>query len=113
MCEDLHAEPLFVINCGMSHKGIVPMDQMGEWVQDALDAIEYSNGPIDSKWGAMRAKAGHPAPFNLKYLQIGNENGGPRYNERHTLFYDAIKSRYPQIHLVGTFTWTAGDRLFV
>ena len=50
MCEDLRAEPLFVINCGMSHKEVVPMDKMGEWVQDALDAIEYANGPVESQW---------------------------------------------------------------
>ena len=62
MCEDLKAEPLYVINCGMAHEDRVPMDQMGPWVQDALDAIEYANGPATSKWGALRAKAGHPAP---------------------------------------------------
>ena len=95
LCEDLGAEPLFVINCGMSHKEVVPMDKMDEFVQDALDAIEYANGPADSKWGAMRAKAGHPTPFNLKYLEIGNENGGPAYNERYALIYDAVKSKYP------------------
>jgi len=100
LCEDLGAEPLFVINCGMAHKDHVPMDQMAEWVEDALDAIEYANGPIDSKWGALRAKAGHAPPFGLKYLEIGNENGGPVYNERYRLFYDAIKARYPAMHLV-------------
>ena len=91
MCEDLGAEPLFVINCGMSHRENVPMEKMGEFVQDALDAIEYCNGPADSTWGAVRAKNGHPAPFNLKYMEIGNENGGPAYQERYALFHDAIK----------------------
>lgn len=100
MCEDLGAEPLFVINCGMSHTDIVPLDQMQEWVQDALDAIEYANGPPDSKWGALRAAAGHPQPFNLRMIEIGNENGGPAYEERYALFYDAIKARYPEIQLV-------------
>ncbi len=100
LCEDLGAEPLFVINCGMSHKEVVPMDRMGEFVQDALDAIEYANGPPDSPWGSRRAKAGHPAPFNLKYIEIGNENGGPAYNERYALFYDAIKAKYPQVNIV-------------
>ncbi len=66
MCEELGAEPLFVINCGMSHKEIVPLDKMGEFVQDALDGIEYANGSVTSTWGAVRAKNGHPAPFNLK-----------------------------------------------
>lgn len=100
MCEDLKAEPLFVINCGMSHKENVPMDQMQEFVQDALDAIEYCNGPADSQWGAVRAKNGHPAPFNLKYMEIGNENGGPAYKERYGLIVKAIKAKYPEMHLV-------------
>ena len=100
MCEDLGAEPLFVINCGMSHKEVVPLDKMPEFVQDALDAIEYANGPVSSTWGALRARNGHPAPFNLKYMEIGNENGGTAYHERYALFYDAIKAKYPQMHLV-------------
>ena len=100
MCEDLGAEPLFVINCGMSHKEVVPLDKMQEFVQDALDAIEYANGPDSTTWGALRAKNGHRAPFHLKYMEIGNENGGAAYHERYALFYDAIKERYPQMHLV-------------
>ena len=100
MCEDLDAEPLFVINCGMSHREVVPMDKMGEFVQDALDAIEYANGSVATKWGALRAAHGHPKPFGLKYLEIGNENGGPAYNERYKLFVDAIKSKYPEITLI-------------
>jgi len=100
MCEDLGAEPLFVINVGMSHRENVPMDKMQEWVQDALDAIEYANGPATTTWGAVRARAGHPEPFHLKYMEIGNENGGPAYQERYALFYDAIKARHPGIRLV-------------
>jgi len=100
MCEDLGAEPLFDINCGMSHRETVPMDQMQEYVQDALDAIEYANGPADSTWGALRAKAGHPAPFHLKLMEIGNENGGAAYHERYALFHDAIKAKYPDMRLV-------------
>jgi len=100
MCEDLKAEPLFVINCGMAHEDHIPMDQMGEWVQDALDAIEYANGPVSSQWGALRAKNGHPEPFGLKYIEIGNENGGPLYQERYNLFYDAIKKKYPDMKIV-------------
>jgi alpha-L-arabinofuranosidase len=76
------------------------MDLMGQWVQDALDAIEYANGPVDSVWGSLRAKNGHPEPFNLKYLEIGNENGGPAYHERWELFYKAIKAKYPDIQLI-------------
>jgi alpha-L-arabinofuranosidase len=100
MCEDLGAGPLFVINVGMSHREHIPMDQMGQWVQDALDAIEYANGPADSIWGGLRAKNGHPEPFRLRYMEIGNENGGPAYQERYPLFYDAIKARYPQMTLI-------------
>ena len=100
LCEDLKAEPLFVINCGMSHKEVVPMDKMGEFVQDALDAIEYANGPTESKWGAVRARNGHPGPFGLKYMEIGNENGGAAYHERYALIYDAIKGKYPAMHLI-------------
>ena len=100
MCEDLGAEPLFVINVGMSHHGVVPMSSMKEWVQDALDAIEYANGPADSRWGSKRVANGHPAPFGLKYMEIGNENGGPEYAERYALFHDAIKKKYPEVHLI-------------
>jgi alpha-L-arabinofuranosidase len=109
LCEDLNAAPLFCINVGMSHRENVPLDQMGEYVQDALDAIEYANGPADSTWGALRAKAGHPAPFNLQYLEIGNENGGPAYHERYALFVKAILARYPQMHLVAN-VWNGSPK---
>ncbi|HCA81164.1 MAG TPA: alpha-L-arabinofuranosidase, partial [Bacteroidetes bacterium] len=100
MSEDLGAEPLFVINCGMSHNGFVPLSEMKPWVQDALDALEYANGSVDSRWGSLRARQGHAAPFNLKYMEIGNENGGPVYAERYALFHDAIKAKYPDVHLI-------------
>jgi alpha-L-arabinofuranosidase len=100
LSEDLGAEPMFCINVGMSHKENVPMDQMGQWVQDALDAIEYANGPLTSVWGSQRAQNGHPAPFNLKYLEIGNENGGPAYHARWLLFYKAIKAKHPEMQLI-------------
>lgn len=111
MCEDLGAEPVHVINDGISHtakNGVqqdgvytyVPMDKMGELVQDALDSIEYANGPVDSKWGSLRAAAGHPEPFHLKYIEVGNENFGPEYAERYALFQDAIKAKYPEITVI-------------
>jgi alpha-L-arabinofuranosidase len=99
-CEDIGAEPLFVVNCGMAHKDSIPMDQLDEFVQEALDAIEYANGPADSKWGALRAKAGHPQPFHMKMIEIGNENGGKLYDERYAKFYDAIKAKYPEVKTV-------------
>jgi alpha-L-arabinofuranosidase len=100
LADDLGAEPLFCINAGMSHKEIVPMDQMGRWVQDALDAIEYANGPTNTLWGGMRARNGRPEPFHLKYLEIGNENGGQAYNERWALFHRAIKAKHPEVQLI-------------
>jgi alpha-L-arabinofuranosidase len=111
LAEDLGAEPLFCINIGMSHKETIPMDRMGQWVQDALDAIEYANGPTNSVWGAMRAAAGHPAPFNLKYMEIGNENGGFRgYVEHWALFYKAIKDKYPEMKFVADGWDKFGDK---
>lgn len=100
LAEDLGAEPLFCLNVGMSHKETVPLDRMAQWVQDALDAVEYATGPTNSIWGAMRAQAGHPAPFHLKYLEIGNENGGDAYRRRWPLFVNALRAKYPEIKLV-------------
>src|SRR5262249_25523506 len=100
LAEDLGAEPLFCINVGMSHRENVPLDQMGQWVQDALDAIEYAIGATNSWWGGQRGRHGHAAAFPLRYLEIGNENGGRAYQERYALFYDAIKARHPEIQLV-------------
>jgi len=101
LAEDLGAEPLFCINVGMSHKETIPMDRMEQWVQDALDAVEFANGPTNSIWGAKRAAMGHPAPFCLKYMEIGNENGGfPGYVEHYRLFYNAIRAKYPEIKFV-------------
>ena len=102
LCEDLGAEPVFAINCGMSLHDSVPLGQMGQWIQDALDAIEYANGPTNSVWGSLRAQAGHPAPFHLKYMEIGNENGGPNYWQRWALLANAIRRKYPGLQLIMT-----------
>jgi len=105
-CEDMGMQPLYGINCGLalgyngSTNNTVPASQLGPWVQDALDAIQYANGDTNTTWGALRAANGHPAPFNLQYLEIGNENGGTYYNTNYAMFYDAIKSNYPSIHLI-------------
>ncbi len=113
LCEDLGAEPVYGIYAGLSlgyngaTNNTVPLAEMGPYVQDALDLIEYCNGPTNSTWGALRAANGHPAPFNLKYIEIGNENGDSLYNERYTLFYDAIKSNYPNIQLISPGNWGA------
>ena len=107
MAEDLGAEPLFCINAGISYRDVIPMDKMGQWIQDALDAIEYANGPITSVWGSLRAKNGHPKPFNLKYIEIGNENGMAPYAERWKLMADAIHAKYPNIILIAN-EWAGG-----
>ncbi len=105
-CEDMDMQPLYGINCGLAlgyngnSNNTVPLSQLGPWVQDALDAIEYANGDTNTTWGALRAANGHPAPFNLQYMEIGNENGGSYYNTNYTLFYNAIKSNYPAMHLI-------------
>jgi len=100
LAEDLGAEPLFCLNVGMSHHETVPLDRMDQWVQDALDAVEFANGPTNSVWGARRAACGHPAPFNLKYLEIGNENGGPDYLERWPLYVNALRAKYPYLQFI-------------
>lgn len=108
LTEDLGAEPLFVVNVGMGHDWTVNYLQIDEYIQEALDAIEYCNGPVTSTYGAMRAANGHPEPFNLRLLEIGNENyqaassqQSDHYAERYRQFYDAIKARYPEITLIG------------
>ena len=107
LAEDLGAEPLFCINAGISHKEIVPLDRMHQWAQDALDAVEYANGPENSVWGSLRAMNGHPKPFHLKYVEIGNENGRAPYAERWLLIVKAIQSRYPEMKLVAN-EWAGG-----
>jgi len=102
MCEDLGAVPLFAVNCGMDYSTVVPTNQLGPYIQEALDAIEYANGATNSFWGAQRAANGHPAPFNLQYMEIGNENGGADYDTHYAMFYDAIKAQYPQMKLIAT-----------
>lgn len=113
MCEDLKAEPVHVVYAGISHDknnpyngkyDFVSLEDMPRLVQDALDAIEYANGPVTTYWGAKRAQAGHPEPFNLKYMEIGNENHGEEYADRYKLFHDAIKAKYPDIKVVMN-TW--------
>ena len=104
LAEDIGAEPLPIINCGMAcqfNSGeLVPLDQLDPYVQDALDLIEFANGPVTSDWGRVRAAMGHPAPFNLKMLGVGNEQWGPQFIERYEVFSKALKEKYPQITLI-------------
>ena len=104
LCEKIGAEPMPIINCGMACQfnsaELVPMDQLGPLVQDALDLIEFANGPPNSKWGKVRADMGHPKPFNMKMIGIGNEQWGPQYIERYKIFAGAIKAKYPDMQLI-------------
>lgn len=106
LCEDIGAAPVPIINCGMAcqyqSKELVPLAELDSYVQDALDLIEFANGPVTSTWGKVRAGMGHPGPFNLKYLGIGNEQWGAQYFERYKIFYDALKARHPEIVLITT-----------
>ncbi len=106
LSEDIGAEPLPILNCGMACQfntaEVVPLDQLEPYVQDALDLIEFANGDISTKWGKVRADMGHPKPFNLKMMGVGNENWGPQYIERLKVFTKAIKAKYPQIKLVNS-----------
>jgi alpha-N-arabinofuranosidase len=104
LCEDIGAQALPILNCGMACEfntsEVVPMDQLDPYVQDALDLIEFANGSADSKWGKIRAQMGHAAPFNLKFIGVGNEQWGPQYFERYIVFEKAIRAKYPDIIIV-------------
>jgi alpha-N-arabinofuranosidase len=114
LSEDLAAEPLPILSCGMACQfntgELVPLDELDPYVQDALDLIEFANGPTDSKWGKIRADMGHPEPFNLKYIGIGNEQWGPDYFDRLKIFVKSIKAKYPDIVIVsGTGPFPDGE----
>lgn len=104
LCEDIGASPLPILNCGMAcqfNSGeLCPLDQLQPYIQDALDLIEFANGPTDSVWGARRAAMGHPKPFHLQMMGVGNEQWGQQYIDRYEKFAAAIKEKYPDIQLV-------------
>ncbi|NDW19138.1 alpha-L-arabinofuranosidase [Dysgonomonas sp. 216] len=109
LSEDMGAEPLPVINVGLScqyqnkkEECHIPVNALDEYIQDALDLIEFANGPADTKWGKLRADMGHPAPFNLKYLGVGNEQWGHEYVDRLAVFMKAIRAKYPEIKIIGS-----------
>ena len=116
-CEDLGMQPLPILPCGVSCQGtnggwgmkgqaqdVVPMSEMDEWVAEAIDLIEWANGdPATNKWAKMRADAGHPKPFGLKYLGLGNEEKiTPEFAERFRYIYNKVTAKYPDIVIVGT-----------
>ena len=116
-CEDLGMQPLPILPCGVSCQGanggwgmrgqaqdVVPMNEMDEWVAEAIDLIEWANGdPATNKWAKMRADAGHPKPFGLKYLGLGNEERiSPEFCERFKYIYERVTKAHPEIIIVGT-----------
>jgi len=106
-CEDLHIQPVLAVYAGYSlqQEYVKPGPDLEPYVQDALDEIEYVTGDVSTKWGAERAKDGHPTPFGLKYVEIGNEDEFDRaktYDGRYAQFYDAFKKRYPALQLIAT-----------
>jgi alpha-N-arabinofuranosidase len=106
LAEDIGAEPLPILNAGMACQfnsaELVPLNQLDPYIQDALDLIEFANGDASTGWGKVRANMGHPAPFNMKMMGVGNENWGPQYVERLQLFTKAIKAKYPNIKLINS-----------
>jgi len=106
-CEDLKMQPLLAVYAGYSMRQphVAPGADLEPYVQDALDEIEYVTGDVSTKWGAQRAKDGHPAPFPLNYIEVGNEDNFDRtgsYDARYTQFYDAIKAKHPNLQIIAT-----------
>ena len=109
LSEEIGAEPLPILSCGLACQfqnddpaAHAPVDGLEPYIQDALDLIEFANGGADTPWGAVRAQMGHPAPFNLKFIGIGNEQWGPEYPERLEPFVKALRAAHPEIRIVGS-----------
>jgi len=109
LSEEIGAEPLPVISCGLACQfqnedmhAHVPVGELDAYVQDALDLIEFANGDESTTWGKLRADMGHPAPFNLKFIGVGNEQWGPEYPERLAVFVKAIRNKYPEMKIIGS-----------
>ena len=108
LSEDIGAEPLPILNCGLicqyqnDPDQQVSLSKLDSYIQDALDLIEFANGDVTSTWGKVRADMGHPAPFNLKFLGIGNEQWGPEYPERLKQFVEVLRKAHPEIKIVGS-----------
>ena len=104
LSEDIGAEPLPILNCGMAcqfnSSELAPLEDLDHFIQDAIDLIEFANAPVNTKWGRKRADMGHPKPFNLKMIGIGNEQWGQQYVDRYEVFAKVLKQKYPNIQLV-------------
>ena len=121
LSEKIGAQPLPVLSCGLAcqyqnsdndKNAHVALDKLQPYIDDALDLIEFANGPITSKWGKLRAEMGHPAPFNLKQIGIGNEQWGPMYPERLEMFVKQIRAKYPNIKICGSAGPSASGKEF-
>jgi alpha-L-arabinofuranosidase len=106
LSEDIGAEPLPILNCGMACQfntgELVPLEELDHYIQDALDLIAFANAPAGTPWGKRRAAMGHPAPFNLKMIGIGNEQWGPQYIERYKVFARVLKEKHPEVALISS-----------
>lgn len=119
LSEDMGAEPLPVLSCGLAcqyqnkdEHCHVPVGELDSYIQDALDLIEFANGSVTSTWGKVRAEMGHTAPFNLKFIGIGNEQWGKEYTERLEPFIKAIRAKYPEIKIIGSSGPSADGKEF-
>ncbi|WP_246197781.1 alpha-L-arabinofuranosidase C-terminal domain-containing protein [Chitinophaga agrisoli] len=106
LAEDMGAAPLPILNCGMAcqfnSSEVAAMNELDPYVQDALDLIEFANGSVNTKWGGLRAAMGHPAPFHLSMMGVGNEQWDEQYIQRYKVFEQAIHAKYPDIKLVSS-----------
>lgn len=116
LCEDLGAKPVPVMNAGMTcqwHEGLLAdLEQLGPWIQDVLDLIEFANGDGNSEWGRKRIALGHEKPFGLEYIAIGNEQWGEVYFERYEAFQKVLAETYPHIKLITSAGWTSEGKDF-
>lgn len=105
LAEDIGAQPLPILNCGMACQfnscELVPLDALDPYIQDVLDLIEFANGAVTTKWGKLRSEMGHPAPFNLKMVGVGNEQWGTQYVDRLKIFMKVLNEKHPEIIFVG------------
>ena len=116
LSEDIGAEPLPILNCGMSCQfnagEVVPLNELDPYIQDALDLIEFANGATTTRWGILRASMGHPEPFNLKFIGVGNEQWEEQYIERYKEFEKVLKQKHPEIKIVSGSGPSASGRNF-
>jgi len=116
LCEDIGAEPLPIVNAGLSCQfdaaEVVPTNELEPYITDALDLVEFANGDQTTYWGQHRAALGHPAPFNMKMLGVGNENWGPQYAEHLDIFTKRLKAKYPDLKLVNATGYSRNIPVF-